>query len=160
MKRSGFTLVEVLLYVTLFAITMGTLASIYANNLATDRLARREQDLNETRYMVTSQLRELVESAGQITSPASGSATTLEIDGNGITDGPVSVFVTDGVLYLDTISQAPAPLTPPGVSVDEFTVTRTAGSPPGLDLSITLSVNAGTRTISDVLTLFVALRYE
>lgn len=156
----GFTLVEMILYVTLFAIVTGVLASVYANNLLADRLAKREQDLNETRQLVSYRIRELVQSAGQITSPASGSSATLTVAGAGVTDGPVSLSVTNGTLYVDTASASPAAITPPDVTVSGFTATRVGNTPPGVDVSMTLTASAGTESVSDAVSLSVMLRYE
>lgn len=159
-RPRGFTLIEMVLYVTLFAITTGVLVSVYANNLATDRLARREQDLNETRQLVTTRIRDLIVSANQVVSPASGSSATLTLDGAGITDGPVTLSVSAGTLYVDTASAEPAAISAPDIVVSDFLATRGSGSPPSVEVTMTLTANAGTVDVSDTFSVFSTLRYE
>lgn len=153
-------MVEMLLYVALFAITASALSSVYASSLATDQLAKRTQDLVETRRRTETVIQETLRSAGTVSEPAAGTGTILTVDGQGLADGPVSFYVTDGILRVDTASGEPQPLTPPDIAVEGFSVTRAAGSPPGVGVTFTLSATSGSNVLSQTSNFLVTLRYE
>ncbi len=160
MNRRGFTLVEILLYVALFAITMSALSSVYISSLSTDLLAKRAQDLIETQRHAGIRLRETVQSANQITVPASGTADTLTVDGPGIADGPVTFSVIAGRLYMETAAIPATAITPADLTVAAFTATRLGGSPPGVEIVLTITAESGTTTLTETSDFIVTLRYE
>lgn len=158
--RRGFTLVEILLYVALFAITVSALSSVYVSSLSTDSLTRRVQELVEAQRSAGTRLREAVQSAGSVTSPANGTSQTLTLAGGGIADGPVTFSVVSGQLTLDTASTAATAITPADVRVDVFTATRLPGSPAGVEITLTLSATSGANVLVETSTFIVIPRYE
>lgn len=158
--RRGFTLVELLIYIALFAITASALSSVYVSSLATDQLARHEQNLIETRRNAGITLRETIQSANVITTPASGSSGVLTVDGPGVQNGPVTFSLTGGTLYMETAAVPATALTSPDVTVSEFAVTRLPGTPPGVRVRLVLTTVSGTATLSEESEFIVTLRYE
>lgn len=160
MSRRGFTLVEILLYVALFAITVSALSSVYISSLSTDLLAKREQDLIETQRHAGIRLRETIQSASVITIPTSGSASTLTVEGAGIDGSPVTFSVVSGRLYVETATVPATAITPADITVTSFTATRLGGSPPGVEIVLTMTAMSGTTTLTETSDFIVTLRYE
>lgn len=160
MTRRGFTLVEILLYVALFAITMSALSSVYISSLSTDLLAKRKQDLVETQRHAGIRLRETIQSANVITVPASGSASSLTVEGAGIDGSPVTFSVVSGRLYVETATVPATAVTPADITVAAFTATRLGGSPPGVEIVLTMTAESGTTTLTEISDFIVTLRYE
>lgn len=160
MNRRGFTLVEILLYAALFAITVSALSSVYISSLSTDLLARREQDLVETQRHAGIRLRETIQAAGAITVPASGSSSSLTVQGSGIDGSPVTFSVVSGRLYAESATVPATAITPADITVTAFTATRLGGSPPGVEIILTMTATSGTTTLTETSDFTVILRYE
>ncbi len=141
MNRRGFTLVETLIYVALFASSIAVLSSVFVSSLRTDRMTEQQHELLQARRLVEVRLRETIEQAASVSSPSSGTTTSLAVAGAAFANGTQTFTVTDGILYYQDGSAAAVPITPSSLTVSAFTATRIATSPPGVQVSFTISSN-------------------
>ncbi len=160
MNRRGFTLVETIIYVALFASAIGVLSSVFVSSLRTDKLTEQQHELLQTRRLIEIRLREAVEQAGIISSPSAGTSDTLTVDGGAFANGAQTFTVAGQTLYYQDGSASAVAITPSSLDITSFAVTRIASSPPGVGVSFTIATQdtATTQSFDSMFSVF--LRYE
>jgi len=140
-NRSGFTMVEILIYSAILAIFLGAVFSFIASILGTtDNLLERNELLANTEF-VESKIGWLTSLATGVTTPApNSSGTALKMNLSDLTLDPALFSLTSSTINLSFASGTPAALTNDRVRVTTFEVKHLAASssPPQLKISLAL----------------------
>lgn len=141
-KQKGFTLLELILYITLATILLSAVSVLFSTVVFDQGKHRaiRETDENAARALRT--LTEIVRNADSIDSPvASASDSTLSLTTKDGALNPTVISVADGVLEITEGASASVPLTPPDISVDSITFSNISngGSSASLRIQMMLS---------------------
>ncbi|MEK7630332.1 MAG: prepilin-type N-terminal cleavage/methylation domain-containing protein [Patescibacteria group bacterium] len=146
----GFTLVEVLVYAIIFAITAGLLVSVLTIVTRTQVKQTSANELNDQLSFVASTIQQLVRQASEIGNDPGVASTTLILRTSSSSLDKTFIYASGTTLYLEQGSASvglgtAVPLTSEKVSVNNFSITKYE-NPGGLavvQVNLTLtSVNA------------------
>lgn len=158
MSRRGFTLIEVLIYAALLAVGVLTLATVYRASVETRAFIAAENALLANRRLAEALIRDRVSEADSVTTPASGTATTLVVTSPDASESPVTFALSDGVLTMQLGAGSPVAITGPDATVTSFTATRLDGTPASVRVEIGWVVDTFGVTITDTSRFTTTLR--
>jgi Tfp pilus assembly protein PilW len=145
MKREGFTLIETLIYAAIFAIAIFALVSVYNSSVQTHSIALAQEAVLESRRVAEAAILKRLREATSVTTPASGTSSTLVIGSPTAAENPVTFAVSSGRLTMKLGSGTAVPLTSSTVTVTSFSVTRLDGVPASLGITIVYSASTAAR---------------
>ena len=159
--RTGFTLIETVLYTALLVSGMVVLTTILISGLNTRSLITGEQQLVSNQQLAELTIVERLGQAGSVVAPTSATSTQLVINSPTPSDDPVTFQVTDGILTMTLGVQAPIALTNNTVRVFAFTVTRLTATPPSVQIAITYETDTASGATPRIDSVFTyTLRHE
>ncbi len=160
-SREGFTLVEVLIYTVIFAVSAVFLVGIL---MAITRVQSRQSSVNEVNAQITfvdKVIQRLVREASLVDMEAGEATTTLKLRMASSTLDPTLVYVDDGntAIYLQEGEGGAQALTDSNVTVNNFLVTKyeNPGGPTIVQVDLTLEFNATNPQAQAVRTLRTAV---
>jgi hypothetical protein len=152
---------EILIYITLVAMAFSAIGLVLQSGLATRSLAAAQIRLVEQQRLVEWTLLSRLEQSGGMTTPASGTSTTLQIESPTASENPVTFAVSGNVLTMQLGTNPAVNLTPSDVRVTNFTVERLDGSPASLIIMIEFETDTASGTVvSETSTITYTLRYD
>ena len=160
MRQKGFSLIEIIIYTALASTTLAAMFLIYTSALETHSYVESQRLLLDVERPIELQVRSRLQEAPSVTTPASGTSTSLVVGSEETGENPVTFSVSNGVLQMQLGTGAPLALTPSDVTVTAFTATRSTGTPASILVSITLETSATGVEIARTFSFFVTLRYE
>jgi type II secretory pathway pseudopilin PulG len=160
MKHDGFTLVEVLLYTVIAASALATLFLIYTASLETNAYAEAQRRLLDVERPIELQIRSRLQEAPSVTTPASGSSSSLVVTSSTASESPTTFSVSGEQLMVQFGTDPAISMSPDSVRVTSFSATRSTGTPAAVLVTMTLSTSAPHATISRTFSFFVTLRYD
>lgn len=158
--QAGFTLVETIIYIGLLALALTSLMMIYVSGLQTNEIVSEEQAVSDDRRIAELQIRQRLESASTITTPASGTSSQLVFDSPTASESPVTISVVNEQLMMQLGSNPAVAITPSEIRVTSFQVTRLNGSPASVQISIVYASDTSEATITQTSSWTTTLRYE
>jgi len=146
MKREGFTLIETLIYAAIFALAIFALVSVYNSSVQTRSIALAQEAVLESRRVAEATILKRLREATSVTTPASGTSSSLVIGSPTALENPVTFAVSSGRLTMQLGALGtPVPITASNVTVSSFSVTRLDGSPASLAITIVYSASTAAR---------------
>ncbi len=142
-KRFGFSLIEVLLYTAIFAISALFLLAILATVTRVQTRQLSSDEVNQQVSFVGGMIRRLVQESSLIDLPLGIPTSTLVLRTSLSTSDPTRIYAEGNILYLNQ-GLSTSPLTDSNVKVDSFSVTKYE-NPGGISLvqvDLTLSYNS------------------
>jgi prepilin-type N-terminal cleavage/methylation domain-containing protein len=125
-KRSGFTLIEVIVYVAIFAMMISFVASILFRVGDSAASNRGRTSIEVEADLVMSKVLWAMSGASAITVPAaSSSGSSLTVSKFGSLDNPISFELSSGTIYMRRAGGALVPITSKNVRVAELIFTHT-----------------------------------
>ena len=158
--RRGFTLIEVLIYVSILTTATLALLAMFQAGAQSDVIVRAQNHLWEAERPAQGLLQAKISEASAVTVPASGSGTSLILASSTPSENPVMFALSGTELTMQLGAGAAAPITPADVRVTSFTVLRLSGSPPGVRVTFETETDAGTLLIPGSTTFTSLLRYD
>ena len=126
-KRSGFTLIEVIVYVAIFAMMISFVASILFQVGDSAGSNRGRTSIEVEADFVMGKVLWAMSGASAIAVPAaSSSSSTLTVSKFGFVHNPVSFQLASGTIYMQRAGGSLVPLTSRNVKVAELLFTHTA----------------------------------
>jgi prepilin-type N-terminal cleavage/methylation domain-containing protein len=141
-RPNGFTLIETLISLALAATGFLVLLLVHVAALNSRAIATSQAHLLEARRVVEGTVRERLEEANGVATPASGTSSVLTLTDPDPLETPTVFSVVGGRLVLQVGASAPVFLTPPDVTVSAFSAERLDGLPVSVALSYTLETDA------------------
>ncbi len=158
--RRGFTLIETLIYVAILAMATLALLAMFRAGAESDVIVQAQTSLLDAERAAQELIQDRITEATGLTAPASGSGNVLTLTSPVAGESPVTFTLTNGQITMQLGAGAAAAITPPNVRVTSFTVTRLAGTPPGVRVSFETETDAGTLLIPGSVTFTSLLRYD
>ncbi len=141
-KSSGFTLVELLLYVSIAGVLLTSAVVLLGSILEARTKGEVIAEVEEQGYGVMERITQTVRNADAVTAPGpGGTSPTLTLQVFDGTKTPTVFSVSSGVLHLKEGSADAVPLTNSRVTVSDFSVRNlaVADAPDSVRVSFTLS---------------------
>ncbi len=158
--RRGFTLIEVLIYVAILGIAFISLMTMFNAGAQSGVIVEAQNRLLDAERTAQAILQARISTATSVTTPASGSGSTLVLASPVAAENPVTFALSGGQITMKLGAGAAAPITPADMRVTSFTVTRLSGSPAGVRVSLVTETDAGTLLIPGSVTFTTLLRYD
>ena len=149
-NKKGYSLIELLVYVAIFAVSAVFLTAIL---LTITRIQTRQNSVNEVNQQmsfVANTIQQLVQQASLIDITAGAATTTLSLRMTSSTLDPTLIYASGTAIYLSEgsviPSSTPAAITNSNVTVDNFTVTKyeNLGGFSLIQLGLTMTYNSPT----------------
>ena len=160
-RSNGFTLIEVLIYTIIFAVSAVFLVGIL---MAITRVQSRQSSVNEVNAQITfvdKTIQRLVREASLVDMDAGESTTTLTLRMASSTFDPTTIYVdaSSTAIYLQEGEGTAQALTDSNVTVNNFLVTKyeNPGGPTIVQVDLTLEFNATSPQSQAVRTLRTAV---
>lgn len=124
--RSGFTLIELIIYMAIFGVSAVFLVSILTSVTRTQVRQASGNEVNQQLSFVSNTIQRLVRSASQIGNEAGVASTTLVLRMASSTIDPTYIYVdaSSTAIYLQEATSTPVRLTDDKVTVGNFSVTK------------------------------------
>ncbi|MBI2278999.1 MAG: prepilin-type N-terminal cleavage/methylation domain-containing protein [Candidatus Brennerbacteria bacterium] len=125
-RRGGFTLIELIVYMAIFAVSAVFLVSILTSVTRTQVRQASGNEVNQQLSFVASTIQRLVRSASVIENDAGVASTTLLLRMASSTADPTKIYVdaSSTAIYLAEATSTPMRLTDDKVTVGNFSVTK------------------------------------
>lgn len=159
MIRRGFSLIETIIYVAILAVSVVTLSSMFVASLQTQSLVDAQHRLLDAQRATEIAIQARLSEAHSVTTPASGSGSTLVISSPTAGQDPVTFALSGTTLTMKLGAGTAAAITPPDVRVTAFTATRLSGSPASVRVTITYAVSTAKSTLTATSVFTITLRY-
>lgn len=167
-SKSGFTLIEVLIYTVIFAVSAVFLVSIL---VVITRVQGRQTSINEVNQQITfvgSSIQRLVRESSLVDMDAGIATTTLTLRMESSALDPTKVFSSGTVMYLQEGTSTAVALTDSNVKVNSFLVTKyeNPGGPTivQVDLALEFSTDSpqakATRSLRTAITKISAATFD
>lgn len=147
-KRSGFSLVELLIYVGIFSVSAVFLVSILTVVTQVQLRQTSVNELNQQLAFVNDTVKRLIQTSSLVDIPAGIATSSLKLRMSSSSADTTRVYASSSVLYLEEITNegisTVIPLTDSNVIVDDFSITKYE-NPTGfavVGINLTLSYNA------------------
>ncbi len=129
-RKSGFTLLETLIYTGFVGLIMGTMVLLAYTTLTVRSKLRASLIVEENMRFATMRITSLVNEASGITTPTLGSSSgTLVLTSSVTSTNPTTITTTSGVIYLTQGATGTAQaLTSNEISVSSFLFTRVSST--------------------------------
>lgn len=124
MKNKGFSLIEVLIYISIFSVAAVFLVAIL---MAVVKIQTRQSSANEINQQLTfvaNTIRTLVQESSNVETTAGTATTTLTLRMASSSRDSTLVFSSGTALYLTEGTSSPVMLTDSNIRVDNFKVTK------------------------------------
>lgn len=158
--RRGFTLIEVLIYIAILATSTIALLTMFRAGAESDVIVGAQNRLLDVERTAQLILQAKISEAASVTTPASGSGSSLVLASSTAAENPVTFALTNNQLTMQLGAGAAAPITPADVRVTTFTVLRLSGTPPGVRVTFETETDAGNLLIPGSTTFTSLLRYD
>lgn len=158
--RRGFSLIEVLIYVAILGIAFVALMAMFQSGAQSSVLVEAQNRLLDVERTAQGILQSKIGTATSVTTPASGSGSTLVLASPVAAENPVTFALSGTQLTMKLGAGAAAPITPADVRVTSFSVLRLSGSPAGVRVTFQTETDAGTVLIPGSVTFSSLLRYD
>lgn len=158
--RRGFSLIEVLVYVAILSMTSIALSMMFNAGAQSDLLVDAQNRLLDAERTAQGIMQARISTATGVTTPASGSGSTLVLTSPVAGESPVTFALSGNQLTMKLGAAAAAPITPADVRVTAFSVLRLSGSPPGVRVSFETEIDASTVVIPGSVSFTSLLRYD
>lgn len=146
-RRSGFTLVEFIIYMAIFGVSAVFLVSILTSVTRTQVRQASGNEVNQQLSFVASTIQRLVRSASLVANDAGVASTTLVLRMASSTLDPTKIYVdaSSTAIYLQEGTSTPIRLTDDKVAVGNFSVVKQepAGGLAVVQVDLTLEYQAG-----------------
>ncbi len=144
-RRSGFTLIELIIYMAIFGVSAVFLVSILTSVTRTQVRQASGNEVNQQLSFVSNTIQRLVRSASQVSNEAGVASTTLVLRMASSTVDPTYIYVdaSSTAIYLQEATSTPIRLTDDKVTVANFSVTKQepAGGLAVVHVDLTLEYN-------------------
>lgn len=143
-KVRGFTLIEILVYIAIFAVSATFLVGILTVVLKIQNKQGSATEINQQISFVNNTIQRLVQNASLIDNATGMSSTTLNLRTSQTSLDPTKIFFSNNVIYLQEGKSSAVALTSSNVKVDNFLVTKyeNPGGPAVVQIDLTLSYNS------------------
>ena len=160
-KPRGFTMIETLMYLALAVTGLVVLFYVHVASLNTNSLATAQQRLMESQRIINQLIKNKLDGAVSIETPASGTAAQLSITTPTVADNPTLFSWEADHLVLTVGNEPPLALNPANIEVVDFQVQRLVGTPTSIKVTFTLQTATATNAVISVTDTFTyVLRYE
>ena len=121
MDKKGFTLIEMLLYASIFMIVTGGMTLFAVAMLRSAERADYQVEVSDNSRFIIQKIQRIVQGATTINSPAVGvTASTLSVNTASVSANPFVIDLSGGVLRLKMATGTPIPLTNSFVTVSSL----------------------------------------
>lgn len=143
--RAGFTLIEVLIYAAVFAVSAVFLVQILTTVTRTQLKQASANEVNAQVSFVAETIQRLVRESALVENDAGSATTTLRLRTTASSTDPTLVYVdaSSTAIYLQQGSSSAVPLTDDRVTVGNFSITKfeNAGALSVVQVDLTLNYN-------------------
>lgn len=142
--KAGFSLVELLIYVAIFAVTAVFLVGILTTITRIQTRQSTQNTVNGQISFVSNEVTSLVHNSSLIDMTTGQATSTLKLRMPDSAYDPTYVYASGTAIYLEQGTSSPVALTNSSVSVNGFQVTKyeNPGGPAIIDLSISMTYNS------------------
>ncbi len=143
-KARGFTLIEILVYIAIFAVSATFLVGILTVVLKIQNKQGSATEINQQISFVNNTIQRLVQNASLIDNATGMPSATLNLRTSQTSLDPTKIFFSNNVIYLQEGKSSAVALTSSNVKVDNFLVTKyeNPGGPAVVQIDLTLSYNS------------------
>lgn len=129
-NRPGFSILEMLIYTGILGIILAT--TIYVTTTMYNVRARVSSSsiVHETMEFAQKRITSALYEAVSVTTPSSGSSSTLELVMQDAEKSPTRITFVDGQIWMKEGAEENLPLTTSEVEISELEFTRGLGTPP------------------------------
>lgn len=167
-KQSGFTLVEILVYVAIFAISATFLVAILGVVLKIQNRQSSVNEVNQQISFVNATVQRLVQTSSLVENATGTVSNSLTLRMASPALDPTKIYLSNDVVFLQQGNSSPVSLTNANVSVDVFSVTKheNPGGPAVVQIDLSLSYNSSnpqaqvTRTARTAVTRISAATFD
>ena len=124
-SRNGFTLVELLVYVTIFTIVIIGVISVFVEVLNIQSHESGKTQVNQESQFLIQQIQYNIETARLADMPLDTATSTLQLREFSLSVSPTLIYASGGVVYIQQgLGGTPVPLTSSNVTVSNISFTR------------------------------------
>lgn len=135
----GFTLLEMILYVSITALVLSGTATLLLVTISADARTRTVQDVDISGFRIIETVNRLVKNSASIEEPTTGTESgSLILHPTEAGLDPIIIRATDGVLMIQEGGGSPIPLTPSGVGVVSIVFRNMGGATSSIKTEIVL----------------------
>ncbi len=127
-QKKGFTLVEILLYMTLVSVMVVLLGNIGLNVLFAKAKGQALEEVAFSSYFASTKVINLIQEAESVNNTAGATSSILSLASADITKDPTLIYVATGTLYMKEGTEAAIPISMGGAIISDFVVSNI--SPP------------------------------
>jgi type II secretory pathway pseudopilin PulG len=148
MKRSGFTIIELLIFAALFSIIGVAFLSVLVSTIQVQTRQTAAAEVNQQTQFLLETIQRAVESSSGVEMSSNSASTTLKLRMSSSSTDPTYIYLSGTTAYLkQTDSGAVQQLTSDKVKVSNLTFTKRA-NPPGHDsVNVAFTVEFNTSNI-------------
>ncbi len=156
---AGFSLVELLIYIAIFAVTAVFLVAILTTITSIQTRQSTLNVVNSQLSFVSNEVTQLVHTSSLVDMTTGVATSTLELRMPTLAYDPTLIYSSGTTIYLQQGTSSPVALTDSRVSVKNFQVTKyeNPGGPAVVDLDLSLAYNASSTTAQNTQTLQTAI---
>lgn len=133
----GFTLIEIIIYTVIVSSILASMILITRAMYETHARVRSSIILEENLRFALARVTIAIREADAVTTPASGTGTTLGLTMSDPADDPTTITETNGILLMQEGSGANNALTSSELEVTDLTFTRSSGTTPIIRIELT-----------------------
>jgi len=133
---SGFSLIETIIYIALLAISLTALVYVFTSSLRTYAILSTQATLHQNRQVIERIFLRTLQQSTTVTTPASGSSSTLTLAMPTASQNPTIFTVADQILTIKQGTAAATAISTDSLRITSFTITRLVASPPALTISL------------------------
>ena len=138
--RSGFTLLELLIFSAIFAVLSVTFMGILVSVLRIQARQSGAAEVGQQSQFLAQVVQYYVERSSLIDMPVDTATTTLTLRMPSSGSDPIAIYVSGGIMYLTEAGGTPQALTSDRVTISNLTFTRRANAPGHDIVSIAFTV--------------------
>ena len=135
-RNDGFSLIETVIYIALLAISLTALVYVFTSSLRTYAILSTQATLHQNRQVIERIFLRTLQQSTTVTTPASGSSSTLTLAMPTASQNPTIFTVADQILTIKQGTEAATAISTNSLQITGFTVTRLTASPPALTISL------------------------
>lgn len=143
-KESGFSLVELLVYIAIFAVTAVFMVGILTTITGIQTRQTTLNSVNNQISFVSNEVTQLIHTSSLIDMTTGQATSTLKLRMPDLAYDPTIVYASGTAVYLEQGTSSPVALTNSTVTVGNFQVTKyeNPGGPAVIDLAMSMTYNS------------------
>ena len=151
MQRKAFTLIELLIYMAVFAIVIVGFVTIFVSMLRIQSQQSSQTQVEQEGQFLIQQIQYYVESARLVDMSLDTATGTLQLREFSLSNDPTLIYATNGIVYIrqgSGVPGTPTPLTSSNVTISQLSFTRhynfassTASGADSISFSFTMGFN-------------------